>query len=60
MTTQNSLTGTQKLELARSLLTFLKAEIPENYHCSIEEILMLAYHANTSTHDLRCLVSAIG
>lgn len=52
------LSGTEKLELANKLLDFLRQEIPNESY--IPEVLILAYHAGTSTHDLRCLISSIG
>lgn len=51
------LSGTEKLELANKVLDFLRQEIPNESY--ISEVLILAYHAETSTHELRCLVSSI-
>lgn len=60
MNEQGVLTEQEKLAMSGKLIAFLKAEIPEEkYNQSVLEVLMLAYHASTSTHYLRSLVSAI-
>lgn len=60
MNEQNYLTEQEKLAVAAKLLAFLKAEIPqEKYDNSALEVLMLAYHASTSTHYMRTLIGAV-
>lgn len=52
----------KKLEITGRLLALLEKEIPADEYADGEkdEVLMLAYHASTSTHDLRTLIRAIG
>jgi hypothetical protein len=54
------MTSQQKLAATQKLLDCLDELVPPEFHQGYKaELLVLAYHASTSTHDLRCLVSSI-
>lgn len=61
MSENKEMTGQQKLAATQQLLDLLDGLMPSDKYSVTEkmEVLMLAYHASTSTYELRCLVSSI-
>lgn len=60
MDEQKTMTWQQKLAATQKLLDCLDELVPPEFHQGDKaELLVLAYHASTSTHALRLLVSPI-